>query len=213
MSVRPDFVMLGVREPDGSASIYASTELRHADLIAHREAPLAVMLSMDDPRRIPPTRFELEAVLGSYAEGHGASYAEALLDLMRTWQPPDAQRALVEEIAAIGEASRVEPMVVQRGGSHLGLVVDGEVVTAPDALRDEDAWIKVVDWRGQLVFNGRGPVPPELITVTPEDAAAGRLFTFDVRPMTTAERGCRCPDPLREVDPSCPAHGHSPADA
>lgn len=175
MSVRPDFVMLGVREPDGSCSIYASTELRHADLVAHREHPLEVIMAAAAKgiplTALPAQKFDLTAELASYAEGHGASYAEALLDLMRTWQPPDATRALVDEIAAIGAAP--EPTVIQR--------VDSIEERAFD---DEQYWFTVHDWNGKQVYDGPGPVPRHLITLTSQDMAAGRAYTFDARPIT-----------------------------
>lgn len=121
MSVEPEFVMLGVREPDGTCAIYASSEFRHADLIAHREYPLAVIAEAAsrgiDPRELPPQRFDLEATLTSYVKGTGASYAEALLDLMARWSPPDARTAsLVGEFAAI-QGGYID-------GADLGIVHD-----------------------------------------------------------------------------------------
>jgi hypothetical protein len=40
--------------------------------------------------------------------------------------------------------------------------------------------IRVTDWNGIEVYYGPPPVPDELITLTLEDFADGRMFTFEV---------------------------------
>lgn len=88
----PDWVMLGVPRPDGSVMIFASVELRDAELRHEVDDLDLEALSRDRDWRVPwaRRRFFLTVELKTYVMAHGATYAEALARLMREWSPEQA---------------------------------------------------------------------------------------------------------------------------
>lgn len=57
----------------------------------------------------------------------------------------------------------------------------------------------------------RGPDSREFARVVAEGWPGQQPLGDLVDPRHPERLGCRCPDPLREVHPACPWHGHSPA--
>ena len=90
---RPDWVMLGIPEPDGAVSLYASkdltssqlrTEAEHEDVVSH--------WSLDDPirRDVRSSVIWLSAGMKTFVVIYAPDYLTAFRDLMKFWSPaPD----------------------------------------------------------------------------------------------------------------------------
>lgn len=109
---RPDFVITGWRERDGLYRVLGSTELRDVTVdIARTLHDYAFKpWEYDDA----PVTYVMKCRFGSCVIAQGASYAEALQALFRSWSPDGApDRGLPAATAPDPKVARIER---QRGG-------------------------------------------------------------------------------------------------
>lgn len=92
---RPDWVMLGVPQPNGKGAIFASTDLTEAELRHETEMDKWARWSLVPPTRHLVTRIFLEVQMRTYVMVVADTYAEALATLLREWKPErQSQHAL-----------------------------------------------------------------------------------------------------------------------
>lgn len=91
--LRPDWVLLGISNGDGSVTVFGSLEMDEAELNVemnwHRFRHFQTIVSERNPS--PSYRARLTATMKRYAMANGATYAEALALLFREWDA-DQQR-------------------------------------------------------------------------------------------------------------------------
>lgn len=96
---RPDWVMVGVEQPDGTVLIYASKNVQGATIELVREPhpdtdmlrPLAFVER--------PTHVELGARLTDAVAASGTDYGHALATLLQHWQPAPDEPEQPKELA------------------------------------------------------------------------------------------------------------------
>lgn len=64
------------------------------------------------------------------------------------------------------------------------VTVDGETIVGHEIQGPDLSGyhVRVSDWNGDLVYEGPCPVPAGVAEVSIEDALAGRLFQFEMKP-------------------------------
>lgn len=88
-----DWVMLGVRARDGVHLVYASTDLNYAEMTAiieHGPPPPAGAVLW--PIGSTVRAVDLTVRMVRYVIAEGATYAEALANLMQHWSPDERPR-------------------------------------------------------------------------------------------------------------------------
>ncbi|MDE1673781.1 hypothetical protein [Nocardia gipuzkoensis] len=91
-SQRPDFVILGLPKPDGGVIVYASKDLRRAELDYFAEyGENAAFLARPRPIR---RGYTLTTEMGRIAIATGTDYADAMRNLFTMWQPPTPDRSI-----------------------------------------------------------------------------------------------------------------------
>lgn len=88
-TLRPEWVILGAPQPDGSVMIFASSELSTAELKA--EVKTHDIRSTDSwpvRKTVEPT-YTLTVVMPNFVMIHAPTYADALKHLFTKWSPPE----------------------------------------------------------------------------------------------------------------------------
>lgn len=93
---RPDFVMFGIPQRDGSVILFASTDFNEAELrsIVRGLKPVKVG---GLTARIEDRSTTLRVDMGSFTMLRGETYIDALRTLMETWRPPEPGRLAIED--------------------------------------------------------------------------------------------------------------------
>lgn len=95
---RPDWVMLGIEQPDGTVMIYASKNVQGATIEVVRP-PASELLFTVGHVEPPPTHVELAARLGDAVAASGTDYGHALATLLQHWQPTPDEPEQPKELA------------------------------------------------------------------------------------------------------------------
>lgn len=106
----PDWVMLGVPNPQGGVMIIASLELTQAELRLEAEMNLDSFFYIVGADTLK--HYELSATMRSVVITVGETYADALRTLMENWKPTEPRRQ------AIGDQLRW-PASVRRHPSNI----------------------------------------------------------------------------------------------
>ena len=110
---RPEWIITGVRMPDDTVLLIASTEIDHA--VMESETEMVDDLEWDPdygmfypprfPRRKPgKTRHTLSVEINTYVIIKAKTYAEAFASLMKHWNPDDQRSRKPEEIRSAQRA-------------------------------------------------------------------------------------------------------------
>jgi hypothetical protein len=93
MGLRPDWVMIGIGQPDGSVSLVASKEMTRAELEYETDTEEVRSWGSWEPLRVQTTAvYRLTAEMRAWVWITAPDYASAFATLFEQWQPGRAQR-------------------------------------------------------------------------------------------------------------------------